>query len=54
MLDEVVLRKIQSESNSVSAFINRVLRKELLSEQESMLGAFKGRISGFDKIEDDD
>jgi len=54
MLDEVVLQKLQAEEKNISAFINQALRRSLFGEKKSMFGAFKGRVSGADKIEDDD
>lgn len=54
MLDEVVVRKIQSDTDNVSAFVNAALKKVLFGRRDSMLGAFKGRVSGADKIEDED
>ena len=54
MLDELVVRKLQSETGNMSAFVNRLLKKDLFGKTESMFGAFEGRISGKDKIEDED
>ena len=52
MLDEVVLCKIKSDSDSVSAFVNSALKKVLFGKRDSMLGALKGKVSGADKVED--
>ncbi len=54
MLDEVVLRKIKSDSDSVSAFVNSALKKVLFGKRESMLGVLKGKICGADKVEDEE
>ncbi|OIO26148.1 hypothetical protein AUJ14_02475 [Candidatus Micrarchaeota archaeon CG1_02_55_22] len=54
MLDEAVLRKLQSETDNMSAFVNKSLRESLFGSKQSMLGALKGRVSGADKTEDDD
>ncbi|MEK6924027.1 MAG: hypothetical protein AABW54_02205 [Candidatus Micrarchaeota archaeon] len=54
MLDEVVVRKLQAEAPSMSAFVNNALRKELFGAPKSMFGAFKGQVCGRDKLEDDD
>ncbi len=53
MLDEAVVRKLQAEAGSMSAFVNQALRKTLFGGRESMFGAFKG-VGGRDKIEDED
>ena len=53
MLDEAVLRKLQSETDNMSAFVNKSLRESLFGSKQSMLGALKGRVRGADKIEDD-
>lgn len=54
MLDEMVVRKLQSDTKNMSAFVNHALQRELFGKKNSMFGALKGRISGSDKIEDDD
>ncbi|MBI3588686.1 hypothetical protein HY995_00550 [Candidatus Micrarchaeota archaeon] len=54
MLDDSVVRKLQSETDNMSAFVNIALRRALFGEKKSMFGAFKGRVGGKDKIEDDD
>jgi len=55
MIDEDVLSKLRVRTDNMSSFVNSLLKRELFGdEQESMCGVLKGRISGKDKIEDDD
>ncbi len=55
MIDDFVLAKLRSRTDNLSAFVNSLLRERLLGRrEESMLGSLKGRISGNDKVEDDD
>ena len=55
MIDDFVLAKLRSRTGNLSAFVNGLLKDSLFGKrEESMFGAFKGRISGKDKIEDDD
>ena len=54
MMDESVLAKLRSRTDNMSAFVNSLLRRELFGEEESMCGVLKGKVSGKDKIEDDD
>lgn len=52
MLDEAVVQKLRESKLNMSGFVNDVVKKALFGKSESMFGAFSGRISGKDKIED--
>ncbi len=54
MLDEVIVQKLRASVPNASGFVNEMLKKTLFGSRKTMLGAFKGRISGKDKIEDDE
>lgn len=53
-MDELVARKLRADAENMSELVNGLLRKELFGEKKSMFGVLKGKISGHDKIEDDD
>ncbi len=54
VLDDFVARKLRADADNMSELVNGLLRKELFGERKSMFGALRGKISGKDKVEDDD
>ncbi len=44
----------QSFGKNMSAAVNALLRKELFGKKKSMFGAFRGKVSAKDRIEDGD
>ncbi len=55
MLDDAVIAKLRTKTGNMSAFVNGLLKERLFGkDDESMFGAFKGRMSVKDIIEDDE
>jgi len=53
-LDEEVLKKLrQEDKGNISALVNKILKKELFGEKESLFGELKGLVSVEDIEEED-
>jgi len=54
MLDEAVLKKLRQEGKgNISVLVNKILKKELFGEKESLFGELKGLVSVEDIKEED-